>query len=363
MKRNQVFWLGLAVVLVIVGVTTAGGRSESGQPLDPDSTDGLGTRALVELLDRFGGEVTRGLPTEESTATLILADQLTAQQRGELEVWVDDGGTVIVTDPGSPLAAELVFPLVDRQDSLAAGSCSVPSLDGLVLEAGSFLLFETGDATAFCFGSDDRAYVHVVEQGRGRVVSVGGGIALTNRHLDEGDNAVLAVEILLSTATEGASVAVLYDPVIAAGSRTLSDLIPASARWGAAQLLLAGLLFIAWRSRRFGRPVAEPQPVKLPGSLLVRASAELSRRSGGFAAADRRLRHHHEQVLRQHLKVPSDLPVPELLALTSEATGLPRTTIERSLLAPQATAGSELVDLVRAIDVVQTAFHPVGEQT
>lgn len=351
-RRNLVFWALLGSALLVVGFVTSGRRNETGQPLDPDSTAALGTRGLVELLERFDASVTRGLPDDRSTVVLVLIDQLTTDQRADLERWVEDGGTVVVADPGSPLSPDLAFPVIERRDTLRSGACSVAALDGLELEAGTFLLYDSAAASSTCFADDAGAFVHVVEMGQGRVVSIGGAIAVTNQYLDEGDNAVLAVELLIP-GPERSTVAVLFEPILAPGSRTLSDLIPSSARWAAAQLLVAVAVMIFWKARRFGRPVIEAQPVKLPGSLLVRASGELRRRSGGFASADRVLRRHHEQTLCRRLKLPADLPVSELLTATIAASGVDRTTVERSLTGPVAASGAALVELVEAIDRVR----------
>ena len=368
MNRRSLFWIGLAALLVAVAVVTSGQRNETGHPLDPDSTDSLGTLALVELLERFGPSVIRDLPRPATATTLMLADQLTEEQRHQLEDWVSAGGTVVVTDPSSPLVADLVFPAVVEQGLLSSGTCTVPGLEQLTLEAGSFLLYQVDGASQRCFGQGEGSFVHVAVLGEGRIVSLGGGLVFTNQNLDEADNAVLAVELLLPADAEGSTVAVLFDPILTPGSRTLSDLIPSSARWAALQLLVAFGVYVLWRSRRFGSPVYEPQPVELPGSLLVRAASELHRRSGGYANAGATMGNDFRQRVRQQLKVSPELPLPDLAALVSEKANIDRSVVRRALITLHADNRQELIDLMAAIDAVDLALaqqdhQPVGDST
>lgn len=363
-RRNLLFWIGLVASLVVVAYLSTGQRNDTGRPLDPESTDGLGTRALIELVERFDGIVSFGLPAEETATTLILTDQLTEPQRQDLEQWVNDGGTVVVVDPNSSFAAEFGFGQSVAEDELASGSCTVEGLSGLRLAGGTFLLQSTADAEQSCFGDDDGSYVNVRPQGQGKVVSLGGGLPLSNQYLDEADNAVLAVEVLLSTPTgRDRSVAVLYDPVLTAGARSLFDLVSATARWTLWQLLVAFALYVSWRSRRFGRPVSETQPVKLPGSLLVRATGELNRRAGGFAAADQAVRSDHEQRLRRRLRVSPELPLADLVPLVAESAEVELSVVERSLQAPPANDKGELVALVHAVDAVTDGLDRAEERT
>lgn len=374
MNRRSLFWVGLAAVLVATALFTSGRRNETGQPLDPDSTGPLGTKALVELVEAFGGTVERGFPGPETTVTLVLNDQLSSDQRLEFGEWVSLGGRAIVVDPSSSLVSEWVVPAGTELDSLSSGVCSVPGLGGLELQAGRFVLYQraTQTATLSCFGDGERSYLHRSVVGSGTVVALGGGVALTNQYLDEGDNAVLATELLFGAdGGQGGGqtrVSMLFDPPLTPGSRSLSDLIPTRVRWTGAQLLVAFGVYLLWRVRRFGRPVVEPQAVELPGSLLTRASGELHRRSKGYAEADRSLRLHLERSLRRDLKVAPDVPTPDLIDLVSETGGVERAAVERVLDAPVADDRAGLVELMAAVDTVNHAFdhgrpERVGDRT
>ena len=209
MNRRNLFWVGLAVMLLAVAVVTSGRRNDTGRPLDPTSTDGLGTRALIELVETFGADVSNGLPDRETATTLVLLDELTPDQRDELKHWVRDGGTLVVADPDSSLAPDLAATPLMRQDSIQSGTCTISGLEGLTLEATSFLFYPDEGSDDRCFAGAEGTYLHGRQLGEGRVLALGGALALTNQNLDEADNAVLAVELLLAVPSDRSTVAVV----------------------------------------------------------------------------------------------------------------------------------------------------------
>lgn len=349
-RRSLLFWLLLAGALLLVGLAT-GGRRQAGDPLDPDSTDPLGTRALMIFLDEYDTDVVRELPDDATPRALMLADQLTANQRLGLESWVERGGTLVVTDPGSPLVPEVLAPSVETSGSLASGVCTIAALNELELEGSSFILYPTEGSADQCFGDPAAGFVHVSDLGQGQVVALGGALPFTNQNLDEADNAVLAAQLLLGDD----EIAVLYEPVLVAGSQTLADLVPSAAKWATWQLLVAFAVFVAWRATRFGRPVLEPQPVQLPGSLLVRATGELHRRSGGHSHAADRLRSHLDRRLRRQLRVSPEVPVSQLVSVATTGNDLDL-AVATSALSPIPVAnGEQLSALVVDIDRVDAA--------
>ena len=385
-RRATAFWVVLAVLLLGIGLLS-GRQSRDGAPLDPDATNPTGTAALLALLDETGTRVERGLPADGTATVLLLDDSLTVDQRRALSGWVGDGGTLVVADPFSPFAPEVDLGQRVTVGDVAAGPCPVrPGLDGLDLDGGGFRMFPPvtsppgqpvpvrpgrDGATRFvaaqgCFAGeagDTGDYLQVSRQGRGQVVALGGADPLTNDLLDEGDNAVLAVN-LLAPAPDGpgpgapgdGAVAVIYGPVASPGTRTLGDLVPSWAGWVAWQLVAAFALFVVWRIRRFGHPVPEPQPVELPASLLVRATGELRRRSGAVPEASDVLRRDLEQRLRRQLKVSPETPTVELAARAAALAGLEPERVVRALSGPSADTAGELTGLVNDIDAVNRAL-------
>jgi hypothetical protein len=396
-RRALGFWLVLAVMLLAVGLLS-GRQAQQGDPLDPDATNQQGTAALLALLEEYGAEVDRGLPNAGTGTTLILADRMGDEQHRTIDRWVQAGGTLVVTDPGSPFAPTYDFLATElAYDELAAGTCelgdgpgrpAVDDLAGLRLEANSFLLYSreppdagggggadevdpAGDGepefeapelvvSGGCFSEGGGEYLQVSPRGAGRVIALGGAGALTNQYLDEADNAVLAVELLAPGDRSGGRVTVIYEPIFSAGTRTLSDLVPSGAKWSAAGLLVAAGLYVWRRARRFGSPVPEPQPVELPASLLIRAVGELRRRSGGQAEASQVLRADLAARLRRQLKVPADLPLDTLAAQAAAVGGLDPALVSRALTGLPAVDGAALAALVVDIDTVNRAVSTDG---
>ena len=352
--KALLFWVGLVGAVILVAAYT-GTRARDGAPLDPESTSPLGTHGLVAVLEELGADVRLDVPNPESTRVLLLEDNLNDTRRLALSNWVESGGTLVVTDTSSPFVPDLA-PTSETSGSLSSGECSIEGLRNRTLEASSFLFYQReGIADDECFGNTDGAYLHVRSQGAGKVIALGGSLALTNQNLDERDNAVLVAELLLGD-PRGDRIAVVYAPFVPEDVRTVSDTIPSGAKWGAWQLIVAVLLFILWRIRRFGNPVIEAQPVELPGSLLVRAVGELRRRSAGYEKASADLRAHVIKRIRTEMKASPELPLPELIAITVAETGLDPVLLQRALAGPPAADGPQIAALVLDIDQIHAAL-------
>lgn len=351
MRRNAVYWIGLAVALLVAGLLLGRGGTD-GPPLDPRSTQALGTRALVEFVESFGATTTVAAPSPdadlEDTIVLVIRDTLDSDERTDLEDWVGLGGRVVVIDLSSPLVP-FTNGFVTTERLGRGRSCSIDRLDDVGDIAGQdFGLFGAGDRV--CFAGEDGAYVAERQIGRGSITSLGGAAPLTNRYLDEADNAVLAARLL--DPRPGRSITIVYDAAVPVGDQTLVDLIPSSVRWFGVQLLVAFLLFVLWRGRRFGAVVEEPQLVELPGSLNVRASGELRRRAGAHAEASLRLRQDLERRLRRHHRIAVEADIDQLMDELVSHHGADASLLQQALVGPPATNAGDLATLVRAIDAV-----------
>lgn len=348
-RSGILFWIGLAGLLVAIG--WFGGRQRvDGPPLDPSSTGPLGTRALTELVEEYGGSVRRGTPTADTEVALVLVDRLGDAERFELERWVRDGGRLVVADPSSPLSPGLSDFVSDR--ALDRGRCEIPDLANVqTLEAETFVRYNIGSRTP-CFGNDQVAYVVAEQFGEGQIISLGGAIALTNQELDNADNAVLVVNLLVA---EGGELAIVFDPGQLGGERSLGDLIPTPVRWLGWQLVVAFGIYLFWRARRFGGVVLEPQLVEMPGSLLVRASGELGRRSKGHSQAAARLRRDLERRLRSEHRLPPDMDRADVVSIIGQRTSVDPDLLTRALLGPPPSDGGDLSQVVADIDSVAAA--------
>lgn len=347
--RRDVAVVG-AIGLGVVGLLVLFGRPPGdGPPLDPRSSGPLGTRALVLLLEDLGADVdvTSDPPGADVDVALVLADDLGDERRDEVRRFVTDGGTLVVTDPLSPLQP---FPVTG--DTVAFGGsavlvddCDVPALrDVDRLDPSGGVTFTAGTS---CFDG----FVATAEEGLGDIVAIGGPAALVNSVIGNEDNAVLAAALLAPV--EGTRVALLRPPVTGGGQASLTDLIGDNVRGLLLQLALAFLLYALWRARRHGPPVAEPQPVELPASELVLAVGHLLQQAGRAEDAGRLLGDDLRRALADRLGLGPDAPATEVADVAAARTGLSSERVIAALAPPVLTGAGQLVALAGEADTIR----------
>ena len=367
--RRALPWVALVLGLALV-VAVAGRGPEEGNPLDPASTGPLGTKALVEVLRGLGGRVTVSAdrPGAGTDTALLLSDDLTPERRQGLLDWVARGGTLVVADPGSGLTE--VEPVgstrIGLLDAEIERRCAVAALGdvGRVAAPGGVVFkVPEGQAgpggrgspgagvTRACFPRNDGAWLLVQPVGEGTVVRLGGASVLVNQELGKADNAILLASLLVPV--EGTVVQVLQPPLPGGGAAGLGDLIAPRVRLALWQLVVAFVLLALWRARRLGRPVAEPQPVQLPGAELVVAVGNLLQRAKGRGQAAGLLTDDLRRSLAERLGLPPSAPADQVADAAAARTGVPRERVLRTLT--QTTPGdeAELVALSQAIDTVR----------
>ena len=266
-SRGVLGALGLIVAIVLI-VLLAGRSRAGGPPLDPDSTDELGTRALVELLGRYGTvEVIDGVPGPRHDTALLLEATDAARGEAELEAWVEQGGRLVLFAGYASMAAPDGGSFSGGVDR---GFCDLDALadvGAVDVSTGTNLVVEPGDGS--CFGDGRQAFVVSGGRGDGTVTTLGASAPFTNRYLDEADNAVLAVGLLAPT--DETSIALVRPrPPFEGGQGSLELLGPAFDRsiW---QAVVAFAILAFATAIRFGRPVAEEMPARIAGSELVDA--------------------------------------------------------------------------------------------
>jgi hypothetical protein len=368
--RRALPWVAVGLGLALV-VAVAGRGDEEGNPLDPASAGPLGTKGLVEVLRGLGGRVTvsAGPPGAGTDTALLLSDDLTPQRRQNLLDWVGRGGTLVVADPSSGVTrVEQVgstrFGLLDAE---IERRCDVPALrDAERVAAPGGIVFEiprgqgapgnqpggppTGTTRA-CFPRNDGAWLLVQPLGGGTVVRLGGASALVNQELGKADNAVLLASLLVPAA--GTAVQVLQPPLPGGGAAGLGDLIAPRVRLALWQLVVAFVLLALWRARRLGRPVAEPQPVQLPGAELVVAVGNLLQRAKGRGQAAGLLTDDLRRSLTERLGLPPSTPPDQVADTVAERTGIPRERVLRTLTRTTPRDEAELVALSQAVDAIR----------
>jgi hypothetical protein len=363
--RRALPWVAVVLGVALV-VAVAGRGAEEGNPLDPASPGPLGTKGLVEVLRGLGGRVTvsAGQPGTGTDTALLLSDDLTPQRRQGLLDWVRRGGTLVVADPSSGVTrveptGSTRFGLLDAE---IERRCAVPALrDAERVAAPGGVVFEIPEgqgapgnrlhATQACFPRNDGAWLLVQPLGGGTVVRLGGASALVNQELGEADNAILLASLLVPV--EGTAVQVLQPPLPGGGTAGLGDLIAPRVRLALWQLVLAFVLLALWRARRLGRPVAEPQPVQLPGAELVVAVGNLLQRAKGRGQAAGLLTDDLRRSLAERLGLPPSTPADQVADTVAERTGIPRERVLRTLTRTTPRDEAELVALSQAADSIR----------
>lgn len=364
------WWTGLAVVLgglLTLWAIVAIGPGGSDRPLDPRSDARLGTSALVALLRGMGADVAfadraPGGGAGGPDVVLLLADLLDDADRGSLDDWVGAGGRLVVTDPGSPYAPPAAA-WFDSPDDLVparslAGRCDIDALAGLDLAAvaprnGAMLLApRPGDESCIHDGAG-RALVVARDRGRGTVVALGGSGLFVNAALAAGENAPVATALLAPE--PGTAVLVLEPrgPVTTGGDRSLLDLVDPGVRLALVQLAIAFGVYAAWRARRLGRPVGEPQPSAIAASDLVAATGALLDRAQAPDHAAAVLRADLRRFLGDRLGVPPGAPPDVLAAVAAERTGAAAADLRRALGDEPVAGEAGLADLARTIDRIR----------
>ncbi|MFL6105050.1 MAG: DUF4350 domain-containing protein [Actinomycetes bacterium] len=363
--RGALPWVAVVLGVALV-VAVAGRGAEEGNPLDPASPGPLGTKGLVEVLRGLGGRVTvsAGQPGTGTDTALLLSDDLTPRRRQGLLDWVRRGGTLVVADPSSGVTrveptGSTRFGLLDAE---IERRCAVPALrDAERVAAPGGVVFEIPQgrgaqgnrpgATQVCFPRNDGAWLLVQPLGGGTVVRLGGASALVNQELGEADNAILLASLLVPV--EGTAVQVLQPPLPGGGTAGLGDLIAPRVRLALWQLVVAFVLLALWRARRLGRPVAEPQPVQLPGAELVVAVGNLLQRAKGRGQAAGLLTDDLRRSLAERLGLPPSTPADQVADTVAERTGIPRERVLRTLTRTTPRDEAELVALSQAVDTIR----------
>jgi hypothetical protein len=351
-------------VLAVIAIGSDGGDV----PLSPRSDERLGTSAMVALAGDLGAQVTVDdrLPDLGGGAgpdvIVLLADLLDDGQRTVVDDWVDRGGRLVVTDPGSSFTPEWVTNFDEVADlgpaRTLAGRCEIDALDdvdvaGIEPRNGGVLYRPDGGSATCIDDSLGAAYIVATGRGQGTVVALGGSGMLVNAALAQGENAPVVAALVAPS--RGTDLLVLEPGALAGGGgqRTLGDLIPPGVTRAIVQLAIAFVVYALWRARRLGRPVPEPQPVAVAGSELVAAVGSLLDRTRSPAHAGELLRADLRRFLADHLGVPAGSPSDVLATVAAERTGVPEDSLRWALGPAPVTDDAGLTALAQTIDRIR----------
>ena len=276
-----------------------------------------------------------------------------------MRAWVRGGGTLVVADPESPLAAPSSGELGGM--ALVRGHCDQTGLDDVErIEIGGLTSGDLStlggkrydvDGNPSCFGDGDSAYVVETRLGSGAVISVGAPNLFTNEFLDKSDNSVFSMRTLQPDGPQ--PVAILAASAPGSGRTTLLDLVPDRVFQAFIQAAIAFLLYALWRARRLGRPVVELQPVAIAGSQLVRAVGSLEQRTHATDRAAAALRHDLERLVHERYGLAPETPRATVAHVVADRTGLDLHRVEAALGDTPVLDDQVLLALTHELDTIR----------
>ncbi len=374
----------LAVVLVALTVPT----TEDHRRLSPANPAPNGSRAVAQVLQRQGVQVTLDNRSDQvvkdttSNSTLVVTDTVLLSPEQLNRLAADDAGRLILIEPDeltlSALAPQLRTAGYSNHTRPKAPGCSIgAAVTAGEVRGGGYLYARasgsTGDGVAVCYpqadsddtsgvdsGTDRGSYLVTVANGR-QVVVIGQSDLLTNKYVDLDGNAAL---VLNTFGAQPDLVWYLPDPLepVGAGERqTLTELMPDWVLWVLIQLGLVALLTMAWRARRFGRLVGEPLPVVVRAAETQEGRARLYRQFHTRARAASTLRTSSLRRLAARLAAPPGTTPEQLVVLVAASTGRNQYEVGQTLLGPAPESDGALVALADQLDAIERAAgvrHP-----
>ncbi len=360
-------------ILVVAGIAMAALRSgDQHGRLDPRSADGLGSRAVAELLKDSGVSVRVVTTLDEATAaagadtTLLVAgpDLLTGSQQRALRTAVAPaGGRTLLVSPGAASVGTLTPGVRSASSTPVSARDPQCSLTAAQRAGDAELGGERYDTEASgadtCYPSNGLpTLVRIDEAGDGDTVLLGSPTVLYNDHLDKRGNASLALQLLGSRPH-----VVWYLPSLSEGSaaedsdtgRSFVDLIPSGWLWGTLQLTVAAVLAAVWRARRLGPLVSERLPVAVRASESTEGRARLYRKVDARDRAAAALRSATRTRLAPLLGVaPADAHSPDvLLPAVSARLAAGERDVGSLLFGPAPGDDTALVHLADQLDALE----------
>lgn len=343
--------VALVVVLVVVLLGVRSLDSARTAVLDPENSRPDGARAVAQVLDDLGVDVTvaRGRaaldealdPVDEPTSTTVVvtsSNQLGPSTLDHLHSTARDHvDRVVHVDPTAAVVAHLGGGTAPRPVAVTASlpaACAGPYAGLTLAVTRASVVGQHG-----CFETDHGPALAEAEAG---AILFGAGQALQNGRITEGDNAAVALR-LLGTSDR----LVWYVPEVTDldADETTGDVLPPWTGPVLWLLLVAGAALVVWRGRRLGRLAVEPLPVVVDAIETTAGRGRLLRRGKDRAHAAAVLRASAAQRLAEHLQVPPD-DLRTLVTATATRTGRTPDALT-TLLSPDARVPHDDAALVR----------------
>lgn len=364
--------LALLVLACVVAVLLAP-APKSNTYLDPASTSLSGTKALADILADRGFKVTSvyspaaalaalaaiGSPSGPPTSTLVITSPwlLTPGQRRQL---ARANADLLLVEPGR-LSLAALAPAVQlaggygQVDSLVFPSCDLieATRAGSANEGGFTYRIPSGAIGCYPTGGHP-SVVRYVASGR-TITIMGSGYPLADGLLARNGNAALSLNLLNAHRN---IVWLTPEPTIASGGpppgpqsgTSQPRLIPGAAWLVVLQLLVALMLAIIWRGRRFGPLIAERLPVVVRASETVEGHARLYQSRRARDRAGTALRDAMLGRIRPALGLTADAPADAVIDGLARRSRLDRRAIAAIAYGPTPQTDADLVKLARDLD-------------
>ncbi len=344
-----------ALVALAVLVSLGAERPPEGL-LEPEGPNPEGTRALVQVLQQRGSNVTVARGTDDAVAAmsgksvLVLADSHRLRPEELDRISAASGDRVLIQPTGPALQAlapglemtgrtdaDTLEPQCGLPAAQAAGSADMGG--ELYTLASERQAADPAEKSAGCYPGQGGAGDALVQLdgGTGTTTVLGTGEPLTNARLAHEGNAALALNLI----GDRDVVWLLPDPHVENGQASLVELLPRSVRMAAVPLAVALVLLALWQGRRLGPLVIERLPVVVRASETAEGRAGLyaSRRARDRAAAA--LRAGLISRLRPLLGLGPDATPGAVVAAVASRTGEDPVSVRALLYGPDSTTGAD----------------------
>lgn len=266
--------------LTLFGIKEITGGEPSGQSSSSYATAPDGVGAYAELLARNGHSVSRirTAPSEQAldpTTTVVVLDpfEVSPEDGRALRAFLKNGGKLVASEGfASPWLKDVLDdpPAIGENAAGTARPLLPDVFPGVqrVRHAGQGAWDDAGETKAI-FGGDDYVLVTSAEVDSGSVVLLADTSPLTNKLLDQADNAAFG----LALAGEPGSTVQFLETIHGYGTSGGLGALPSQWRWSLAGLAAAALVYMVARGRRLGPPEEESRSLPPPRRAYVDALA------------------------------------------------------------------------------------------
>lgn len=376
---GRLTWLALGVLGVLAGAVVLLSLGSDPMPFDVDSSAPDGYRAVGLLLEDAGVEVRSATSAEVvegvgdgaygpgDAIVVPVGVWLASRQLAELRTAAEAGATVVVAGTEG-----VYIEHTDRLTRTAAvevprGACDIAELEHLRSVddlAGSSVARGAGEQ---CFSLGPGSLVARDPVGSGSFIELSSPYLWANARLqpdkEEGggplDNGPMAVALLGDVDTVTFVEADPRAGVSPDGTRSPLSFLPVPVELALAQAVGAFVLYAWWRSRRLGRPVAEPVPVEVAGSELVEAVGGLLRRRGSPRSAAAVLRTESRRRFSSEFGIPAGAGAQVVVGSVAARCRRDPAEVRRILFDDPVDTTEQLIRLSRELDELHTEVPDV----